>query len=60
MTIDPEEPQTTADPDLIPTAEPADAADQQRDAWDDEDDQDGAVVPDADRSVPFDEDEPTD
>ncbi|MBC9226619.1 hypothetical protein GL325_09810 [Aeromicrobium sp. 636] len=57
MTIDPEQPQTPAEPDLIPTAEPADAAEQQRDAWDDEDDDD--VVPDAERSVPLDEDEST-
>jgi len=56
MTINPDEPQTTAEPDLIPAAEPADAAEQQRDAWDDEDD---GVVPDAERPVPFDEDEPT-
>ncbi len=37
-------------------AEPADAVEQQREAWENADD---AVVPDPERPVPFDEDEPT-
>lgn len=56
MTTSPDEPQRRIDPDLEPAAEPADAVEQQREAWENTDD---AVVPDPDRPVPFDEDEPT-
>ena len=56
MTTTPDEPQPRVEPDLEPAAEPADAVEQQREAWENADD---AVVPDPDRTVPLDEDEPT-
>ena len=56
MTTTPDEPQPRVEPDLEPAAEPADAVEQQREAWENADD---AVVPDPDRPVPLDEDEPT-
>lgn len=50
----PDGPLPDGDPDLEPAAEPADAADQRREAWQNEDD---LLVPDADRPVPVDDDE---
>jgi hypothetical protein len=52
MTTTPDEP--GPDVDLEPAAEPTDAAEQQRDVWHDEDE---LIVPDAERTVPIDEDE---
>lgn len=56
MTTSPDEPVPATDPDLEPAAEPADAVEQQREVWENADDQ---LVPDPDRPVPIDEDEPT-
>ncbi|GAA3545444.1 hypothetical protein AFL01nite_15470 [Aeromicrobium flavum] len=52
MTTTPDEPRP--DVDLEPAAEPADAAEQQRDAWQNEDE---LIVPDPERPVPIDEEE---
>lgn len=49
----PDSPLPEVDPDLEPAAEPADAADQRREVWENEDD---ALVPDAEHIVPIDED----
>ncbi|SKB09154.1 hypothetical protein [Aeromicrobium choanae] len=50
----PDSPLHDGDPDLEPAAEPADAVDQRREVWENDDD---LLVPDADRPVPVDEDE---
>lgn len=50
----PDSPLPDVDPDLEPAAEPADAADQRREVWRNEDD---ALVPDPDRIVPIEDDE---
>lgn len=56
MTTSPDDPLLPdIDPDVEPAAEPADAVDQQREAWPDEDE---LIVPDADRSVPVDDETP--
>lgn len=59
MTTNPDEPllpdvDPDVDPDVEPAAEPADAVDQQRSAWPNEDD---VIVPDADRPVPIEDDD---
>ncbi|WP_286930115.1 MULTISPECIES: hypothetical protein [Aeromicrobium] len=50
----PDSPLEDGDPDLEPAADPADAVDQRREAWQNDDD---LLVPDPDRPVPVDEDE---
>lgn len=56
MTTIPDDPPPQGDPDLEPAAEPADAVEQEREVWENEDD---ALVPDPDRTVPIDEDDAT-
>ncbi len=52
MTTDANDPEALVDVDLVPDMEPADAADQERDAWDDAEDVD-EILPDEERPVPL-------